>query len=61
MNWHRMTAHIMQSDLGYRVYRGNGRYTAHRPCEVYKGAHVRIGEYASFADAAQACEEDAKR
>lgn len=56
-----MTANIMQSDLGYRVYRRESRYSAHRPCEVYQGAQVRIGEYGSFAEAAQACEEDARR
>lgn len=61
MHWTRMTANIMQSDLGYRVYRRESRYSAHRPCEVYRGAQVRIGEYGSFAEAAQACEEDAKR
>jgi len=56
-----MHTHIMQSDTGYRVYRREGKYSAHAPDTEYRGAQVRIGEYASFAEAAQACEEDARR
>ncbi len=53
-------ANIMQSDTGHRVYRNNGRYSAHAPDTEYRGAQVRIGEFGSFEDAARACEGHSK-
>lgn len=61
MNWHRMHTHIMQSDTGYRVYRREGKYSAHAPDTEYRGAQVRIGTFDSFEAAAQACEEHASQ
>jgi len=60
VNWHRMHPDIMQSDTGYRVFRREGRYSAHAPDTECRGAQVHIGTFESFEDAARACEEHSR-